>query len=66
MARGAPRVRPAEESDVPALLAFGDELRDSLLPVTEAGGRTRGVPAAARLVLEQRYREALEDPDRRQ
>lgn len=64
MARGALRVRPAVEADLPALLAFGDELRDQLLPATEAGSRSRGVPAGARLFLEQRYREALEDPDR--
>ena len=64
MARGAPRVRQAEQPDLPALLAFGDELRDQLLPASEAGGRTRGAPAATRLALEKRYREALEDPDR--
>ena len=64
MARGAPRVRPAEEHDLPALLAFGDELREQLLPTVEGGGRSRGVPAGARTFLEQRYREALEDPDR--
>ncbi len=64
MARGAPRVRPAEEQDLPVLLAFGDELREQLLPTVEGGGRSRGVPAGARSLLEQRYREALEDPDR--
>ena len=63
MARGALRVRPAQVGDLPALLAFGEELRDQLLP-TEAGGRTRGVPAVARASLEQRYLEALDDPGR--
>lgn len=62
MARGALRVRPATEADVPTLLLLGDELRDAQLPASEAGGRLRG--AAARLVLEQRYREALDDPER--
>ena len=65
MPRSALRVRPATVADVPALLAFGDELRDALLPsVSEAGGRPRGTPAGARALLEQRYLEALEDPDR--
>ena len=64
MARGALRVRPADVSDLPALLAFGVELRDQLLPSTDAGLRVRGMPAVARATLEQRYREALEDPDR--
>ena len=64
MARGALRVRPASVVDLPALLAFGDELRDQLLPSTDAGVRVRGVPAGARATLEQRYLEALEDPDR--
>ena len=64
MARGVLQVRPARASDVPALLAFGEELRDQLLPTTEVGGRVRGVPAGAKALLEQRYLEALEDPDR--
>ncbi|MCW2613829.1 MAG: GCN5-related N-acetyltransferase [Frankiales bacterium] len=63
MARTALRVRPAEVADLPALLAFGDELRDQLLP-SEVGARPRGVPAMARAYLEQRYVEALEDADR--
>jgi ribosomal protein S18 acetylase RimI-like enzyme len=65
MPRSALRVRPATGADVPALLALGDELRDALLPsVPEAGGRPRGTPAGARAMLEQRYLEALSDPDR--
>ncbi len=64
MARGVLQVRPAQVRDLPSLLAFGDELRDQLLPTTEVGGRVRGVPAGARAYLEQRYLEALEDPDR--
>jgi ribosomal protein S18 acetylase RimI-like enzyme len=65
MPRSALRVRPATVTDVPALLAFGDELRDALLPAAQdAGGRVRGTPAGARAVLEQRYLEALGDPER--
>ena len=64
MARSALRVRPAEHGDLPSLLAFGEELRDQLLPTTEIGGRVRGVPAEARAYLEQRYLEALDDPAR--
>jgi ribosomal protein S18 acetylase RimI-like enzyme len=64
MARSALHVRPATVADVPALLAFGEELRDALLPSgPDAVGRPR-TPAAARAALEQRYREALADPDR--
>jgi ribosomal protein S18 acetylase RimI-like enzyme len=64
MPRTALHVRPATVADVPALLAFGDELRDAVLASPEAGGRARGAPAAARAALEQRYLEALEDPER--
>ena len=65
MARTALRVRPATRDDIPALLAFGDELRDAVLPSSpEVGGRPRGTPAAARALLEQRYLEALDDPAR--
>ena len=64
MARSALRVRPAEHGDLPSLLAFGEELRDQLLPITEMGGRVRGVPAGARAYLEQRYLSALDDPAR--
>jgi ribosomal protein S18 acetylase RimI-like enzyme len=59
--RSALRVRPATVEDVPALLAFGDELRDGLLP---ENGRPRGTPAGARAALEQRYVEAIDDPAR--
>ena len=62
MPRRPLRVRPATADDVPALLAFGEELRDGLPP--ESGGRPRGTPAAARVALEQRYLEALADPER--
>jgi ribosomal protein S18 acetylase RimI-like enzyme len=63
--RTALRVRPATLGDVPALLSFGDELRDNLLPsASDSGARPRGTSAAARAVLEQRYLEALADPER--
>jgi len=64
VARSALRVRPATVEDVPALLAFGDELRDALLPSPPEAGRPRGTPAGTRALLEQRYLEALADPDR--
>ena len=64
MPRSALHVRPAQDSDVPALLAFGEELRDVLLPSPDAGGRHRSTPAGARVVLEQRYLAAIADPDR--
>ena len=53
-------VRPATTADLPALLQFAEELRDSLLPVAE-GGRGR---AASRPGLAERYADALQDPDR--
>ena len=55
------RVRPVTEDDLPALLALGEELREQLLPV-ETGGRGRA--SAGRSALEQRYRDAVADPDR--
>ena len=57
------RVRPAAERDVPALLAFGEQLRDQLA-VTSDGLRGRGTPVSAREALEARYVEALSAPDR--
>lgn len=64
MPRGSLRVRAATTADLPVLLAFGDELREQLLPSSDAALRGRGVPTVARAFLEQRYVEALEDPDR--
>jgi ribosomal protein S18 acetylase RimI-like enzyme len=57
-------VRPATEVDLPALLTFGAELRDSVLPAANGGGRLRCTPAAAKALLESRYREALADDER--
>jgi ribosomal protein S18 acetylase RimI-like enzyme len=54
------RVRAVREDDLPTLLALGEELREQLLEAP-ARGRT---PTAGRAVLEQRYREAVEDPER--
>ena len=66
MARPSLHVRPATCADLPALLAFGEELRDLVLaPSGETGGRSRGgAPATARAFLEQRYLEAVDDPAR--
>jgi ribosomal protein S18 acetylase RimI-like enzyme len=55
-------VRPAAESDLPALLALAEELREALLPSSEASPRP-GTPGA-RAALEQRYRDALRSQDR--
>jgi ribosomal protein S18 acetylase RimI-like enzyme len=64
--RAALHVRAATAADLPALLAFGAELRDSVIgPSPDVGGRNRGgAPASARAFLEQRYLEALDDPAR--
>ena len=46
MARPSLRVRPATDADLPALLAFGDELRERLLPDADGGrGRVQALPA---------------------
>ena len=63
MARSALRVREARDSDLPAIVGLGEELRDVTLPTADVPGRAR--TPAARIVLEQRYREALGSPDRR-
>lgn len=62
MARTAPRVRPATEGDLPALLALAAELSDSLGAGAETAARPR--TAAAACILEQRYREVLASDDR--
>ncbi len=65
MARSSLGVRAATPQDVPALVAFGEELRDLVIAPTPDVGRSRGgAPATARADLEQRYLEALEDPSR--
>jgi GNAT superfamily N-acetyltransferase len=64
MARTALHVRPATDRDLPALLSFGAELREQLLPAAERGMRLRGSSATARGLLEPRYLEALADPER--
>src|SRR3954451_21169908 len=60
MAWGTVRVRPATSGDVPDLIAFGEELRDRLLPTAD-GKRAR---AAAAKGLDARYLEAIADPDK--
>lgn len=64
MARSSLSVRAATPQDVPALVAFGEELRDLVIAPSAEVGRARGGPATARAELEQRYCEALEDPSR--
>ena len=60
MAWGTVRVRPATNEDIPALLAFGEELRDRLLTAADSKrGRGNGHRA-----LDARYVDALADPDR--
>lgn len=63
MPRTALLVRPATGDDLPALLEFGDELRDQLILPAD-GARSRGTAPSARAGMEQRYREALADPSR--
>lgn len=56
------RVRAVEDADLPVLLALGDELREQLLsPETPLRGRSAN---AGRASLEQRYVDAVADPDR--
>ncbi|MCA1711208.1 MAG: hypothetical protein LC789_06025 [Actinobacteria bacterium] len=54
------RVRPATADDLPELLAFGEQLRDQLLPAPDSK-RSRG---GTRSGLEARYQDAIDDPDR--
>jgi ribosomal protein S18 acetylase RimI-like enzyme len=63
MSWSAVRVRPATAVDVPAMLAFGEELREQLNPGLD-GKRTRGSFATGRAALQARYTDALADPDR--
>ena len=60
MSSGLVRVRPATPQDLPALLAFGEELREQV--VQGESGRLRG--AAGRPAVETRYLEAIADPSR--
>jgi ribosomal protein S18 acetylase RimI-like enzyme len=56
------RVRTVEESDLPVLLELGEELREQLIaPEAPVRGRSG---TASRAALEQRYLEAVADPDR--
>jgi ribosomal protein S18 acetylase RimI-like enzyme len=66
VARAFLHVRAATDSDLPALVAFGEELRDLVIaPAAEIGPRNRVTsPASSRAFLEQRYLEAVEDPAR--
>jgi GNAT superfamily N-acetyltransferase len=49
------------EEDLPVLLELSEELREQLVPLEPPG---RGRAALARGTLEQRYRDAIADPDR--
>jgi ribosomal protein S18 acetylase RimI-like enzyme len=66
VARASLHVRAATRADLPALLAFAEELRDQVIaPAPELGGRSRGgTTPTARADLEHRYLEALEDVSR--
>ena len=55
------RVRAVTQDDLPTLLALGEELREQLL---EPPARGRAAAAAGRAAVEQRYRDAIEDPER--
>ena len=59
----AVRVRPATADDLPALLAFGEELREQLQHAPESK-RSRPTASPVRGGLEARYLEAIDDPDR--
>jgi ribosomal protein S18 acetylase RimI-like enzyme len=63
MSWSAVRVRAATAQDVPAMLEFGEELREQLGPSADRK-RHRATPAANRAGLAARYTEALLDPDR--
>jgi len=54
------RVRTVSLEDLPVLLALGEELREQLL---EAPSRARA-GATGKAALEQRYRDAIADPER--
>jgi hypothetical protein len=58
----AVRVRPATLDDLPALIAFGEELREQVSPLE--GKRVRPASPTGRAALEARYVDAVDDPDR--
>ncbi len=64
MARSSLSVRAATPQDVPALVAFGEELRDLVIAPSAECRRSRGGPAAARAELRAALLEALQDPTR--
>ncbi len=63
MSRSSLCVRAAELADLPILVEFGRELHEQLVGPAEPGARTRG-EKPERTAWEQRYRQAIEDPDR--
>jgi ribosomal protein S18 acetylase RimI-like enzyme len=63
MSWSAVRVRAATTEDIPAMLAFADELREQHVPTGDRK-RARVTPAASRAGMTARYLEALEDPHR--
>lgn len=63
MARSSLHVRTATPEDVPAVVAFGEELRDLAITPTAEIVRSRGGAAGStRAYLEQCYLDAIEDP----
>jgi ribosomal protein S18 acetylase RimI-like enzyme len=63
MSWSAVRVRAATAQDVPALLAFAEELREQGGPTVDRK-RLRATQGGGRAALAARYAEALDDPDR--
>lgn len=63
MAWSAVHVRPAGPDDLPALVHFGDQLREQLA-LTPDGARLRTPAGATRESLAARYAEAIAAPDR--
>jgi ribosomal protein S18 acetylase RimI-like enzyme len=63
MSWSAVRVRPATEQDIPAMLAFADELREHPVPTAQRK-RVRAASAGSRAGQAARFSEAIEDAQR--
>ena len=58
------RVRAVTEADLPVLLELGEELREQLISADGSSSGRGRTTSAGRGALEQRYREAVADPER--